>query len=256
MSIELMNKAWKTNFKGNDLLILLSLSDNASDEGYCFPSWNTIRQKTKVSKGTLSYTLKAFEYFGLIKRVHRKREDGSNKSNEYLIKVFDIDIEKFKKYKQELSFNKNQSSENELAPSSDSELHESSLYESLEEEEEKIINEKLKSKFFNEFYTWLKADGLKAKKSERLHKKIIFKNLSNDDGKTLENFNDFLQDKKNQFKIFENQIISFDGVTEFKVEKIEVELEIEIFKLIFTNKKLTKFNFKDFEKIKNCIIAS
>ncbi len=251
-----MNKAWKTNFKGNDLLILLSLSDNASDEGYCFPSWNTIRQKTKVSKGTLSYTLKAFEYFGLIKRVHRKREDGSNKSNEYLIKVFDIDIEKFKKYKQELSLNKNQSSENELAPSSDSELHESSLYESLEEEEEKIINEKLKSKFFNEFYTWLKADGLKAKKSERLHKKIIFKNLSNDDGKTLENFNDFLQDKKNQFKIFENQIISFDGVTEFKVEKIEVELEIEIFKLIFTNKKLTKFNFKDFEKIKNCIIAS
>ncbi|MDN5104139.1 hypothetical protein O8C79_02375 [Aliarcobacter butzleri] len=256
MSIELMNKAWKTNFKGNDLLILLSLSDNASDEGYCFPSWNTIRQKTKVSKGTLSYTLKAFEYFGLIKRVHRKREDGSNKSNEYLIKVFDIDIEKFKKYKQELSLSKNQSSENELAPSSDCELHESSLYESLEEEEEKIINQKLKTKFFNEFYTWLKADGLKAKKSERLHKKIIFKNLSNDDGKTLENFNDFLQDKKNQFKIFENQIISFDGVTEFKVEKIEVELEIEIFKLIFTNKKLTKFNFKDFEKIKNCIIAS
>ncbi|MFW2597803.1 hypothetical protein ACN9JZ_03690 [Aliarcobacter butzleri] len=256
MSIELMNKAWKTNFKGNDLLILLSLSDNASDEGYCFPSWNTIRQKTKVSKGTLSYTLKAFEYFGLIKRVHRKREDGSNKSNEYLIKVFDIDIEKFKKYKQELSLNKNQSSENELAPSSDSELYESSLYESLEEEEEKIINEKLKSKFFNEFYTWLKADGLKAKKSERLHKKIIFKNLSNDDSKTLENFNDFLQDKKNQFKIFENQIISFDGINEFKVEKIEVELEVEIFKLIFTNKKLTKFNFKDFEKIKNCIIAS
>ncbi|MCT7588547.1 hypothetical protein [Aliarcobacter butzleri] len=80
--------------------------------------------------------------------------------------------------------------------------------------------------------------------------------MSNDDSKTLENFNDFLQDKKNQFKIFENQIISFDGINEFKVEKIEVELEVEIFKLIFTNKKLTKFNFKDFEKIKNCIIAS
>mgnify|MGYP000212248842 CR=1 FL=1 len=117
-----MNKAWETSFKGNDLLILLSLADNASDEGYCFPSWNTIRNKTKVSKGTLSYTLKAFEHFGLIERNHRNRENGSNKSNEYLVKVFDIDIEEFKKYKQKISSKKDQSSETELCHSSENEL--------------------------------------------------------------------------------------------------------------------------------------
>jgi hypothetical protein len=113
-----------------------------------------------------------------------------------------------------------------------------------------------KIELFDKFYIWLKDDGLKPKRSERLHKKKIFASLLSNDEMTLENFNDFLQDKKNQFKIFENQIISFDGVTEFIVEKVEVELEVEIFKLILTNKKQTKFSFKDFEKIKNCIIAS
>jgi hypothetical protein len=134
MSLELMNKAWKTSFNGNDLLILLSLADNASDEGYCFPSWKTIIKKTKVSKATLSYTLNAFEHFEIIKRTHRKRENGSNASNEYIVNILDIDIKIFKSYKQKISSKKDQSSESELYhtvqnlnyPSSESELDPSS----------------------------------------------------------------------------------------------------------------------------------
>ncbi len=146
MSLELMNKTWKTSFNGNDLLILLALADNASDEGFCFPSWKTIMKKTKVSKATLSYTLNAFEHFGIVKRSHRKRENGSNASNEYIVNVLDIDIKDFKNYKQKISSKKNQSSESEpyptvqnlnypsseseLDPSSESELTiEPSLYE-------------------------------------------------------------------------------------------------------------------------------
>lgn len=114
----------------------------------------------------------------------------------------------------------------------------------------------LKIKFFDEFYNWLKSDGLKPIKSERLHKKVIFANLNNGDSKTEENFSDFLQSKENQFKIFENQIISFDGVNKFTVKEVEVELEDESFKLIFTNNTLTKCNFEQFEYLRSRIIEA
>lgn len=116
-----------------------------------------------------------------------------------------------------------------------------------------MIAENQKVKLFDEFYNWLVADGLKAKKSERLHRKKIFAALLANNQMTLDNFNDFLQDKKSQFKIFENQIISFDGINEFTVKKIEVELETESFRLFFTNNTASRFNFKQFSKIKNLI---
>ncbi|MCG3661515.1 hypothetical protein [Aliarcobacter butzleri] len=116
-----------------------------------------------------------------------------------------------------------------------------------------MIAENQKVKLFDEFYNWLVADGLKAKKSERLHRKKIFASLLADNQMTLDNFNDFLQDKENQFKIFENQIISFDGINEFTVKKVEVELNNESFRLIFTNNTASRFNFKQFSKIKNLI---
>lgn len=49
---------------------------------------------------------------------------------------------------------------------------------------------------FNEFITWLKNDGLSPKKSERLWKKKIFSNLCHDDPKTLENYEDYLNETK------------------------------------------------------------
>lgn len=85
MSIRLIQQAWESPLKGNDLLILISLADNASDEGYCFPSWQTIMKKTKVSKGTLSSVLNRLEKNGYIARESRKRESGSDASNGYFI---------------------------------------------------------------------------------------------------------------------------------------------------------------------------
>jgi hypothetical protein len=160
MSIKLITKAWDTQFKGNDLLVLISLADNASDEGYCFPSWNTIMKKTKVGKSTLSYILKSFEHFGVLERKSRKREDGSNTSNEYIINIIDVNIDKFTKYKQSLRDKKNNhssetelpitvpnvnypSSETEPAPSSETEpaivttIYEPSIEPSLKEKDKK-----------------------------------------------------------------------------------------------------------------------
>lgn len=49
---------------------------------------------------------------------------------------------------------------------------------------------------FDEFIVWLKNDGLKPFKSERIWKKKIFTNLLNCHVQTLENYTDFLVDKK------------------------------------------------------------
>lgn len=85
MSIKLITKAWESPAKGNDLLVLISLADNASDEGYCWPSWKSIMAKTKVSKGTLSSVLNRLEEAGYIARESRKRTNGSDASNGYYI---------------------------------------------------------------------------------------------------------------------------------------------------------------------------
>jgi len=49
---------------------------------------------------------------------------------------------------------------------------------------------------FDEFILWLKDDGIKPKTSERLWKKKIFTNLLNEHKNTLDNYKDFLLDKK------------------------------------------------------------
>lgn len=57
-----------------------------------------------------------------------------------------------------------------------------------------IVDENQKIELFDKFYTWLKEDGLKPKRSERLHKKKIFASLLANDEMTIENFKDFLED--------------------------------------------------------------
>lgn len=85
MSIKLIQQAWDSPLKGNDLLVLIALADNASDEGYCWPSWQSIMSKTKVSRGTLSSVLNRLEAGGYIARESRKRDSGSDASNGYFI---------------------------------------------------------------------------------------------------------------------------------------------------------------------------
>lgn len=106
MSIKLMQKAWECPVNGNDLLILLSLCDFASDEGELFPSLKTIQNKTKVSKGTLSYVLRAYEEIGVITREKRVRDNGSNTSTFYKILKLNFTLEEYKKaYQQARNYN-------------------------------------------------------------------------------------------------------------------------------------------------------
>ncbi len=97
MSIDLMSKAWKTEQKGNDLLVLLALCDFANDDGELFPSLSTISKKAKVGKTTLGYILRAYEEIGVITRARRKRDNGSDTSNTYKINTLNFDSNAYKK---------------------------------------------------------------------------------------------------------------------------------------------------------------
>uniref|UniRef100_UPI0040476F6D hypothetical protein n=1 Tax=Aliarcobacter sp. TaxID=2321116 RepID=UPI0040476F6D len=56
------------------------------------------------------------------------------------------------------------------------------------------ICEKTKIELFDDFYQWLKEDGLTPKRSERLHRKKIFASLLANDPMTVDNFIDFQND--------------------------------------------------------------
>ena len=130
-----------------------------------------------------------------------------------------------------------------------------------------MIAENQKIELFNEFYNWLVADGLKAKKSERLHRKKIFASLMANKEMTLDNFKDFLAYKKEDekrafFRRIENleceQIFYLDCYR--YISKIEIFEHLEEFKLrtssFETGKEINHIvtcQFSQIEEIKKLI---
>ncbi len=122
-----------------------------------------------------------------------------------------------------------------------------------------MIAENQKVELFDEFYNWLVADGLKAKKSERLHRKKIFASLMANKDMTLDNFKDFLaykkEDKKRAFiRRIENleceQIFYLDCYR--YISKIEVFEHLEEFKITtsyFDNKEINHIITCKFEQL-------
>jgi len=94
-----------------------------------------------------------------------------------------------------------------------------------------MIDENQKIELFDKFYDWLKADGLKPKTSERLHRKKIFTSLLNNNQMTLDNFNDFLNDIKIQnIKNLQSQTINYQNQL-FNVDEVVVNKNLEEFTL-------------------------
>lgn len=117
------------------------------------------------------------------------------------------------------------------------------------------IDENQKIELFNKFYNWLKADGLKPLKSERLHRKKVFSSLINNCPMTIDNFKDFLFDRMlNEIKNLKSQIINYDNKNIF-IDEIEIFNLKEEFILI--NRKLNinlKCKFSQLKDIKKRII--
>ena len=93
------------------------------------------------------------------------------------------------------------------------------------------IDDNQKTELFDKFYDWLKADGLKPKTSERLHRKKIFSCLLNNNQMTLDNFSDFLQDIQIQdIKNLESQTINYQNQL-FNIDEVQINKNVEEFTL-------------------------
>ena len=129
-----------------------------------------------------------------------------------------------------------------------------------------MLSENQKVELFDEFYNWLVADGLKAKKSERLHRKKIFASLMANKEMTLDNFKDFLAYKKEDEKrAFIRRIENLECEQIFYLDcyryisKIEIFEHLEEFKLTtsyFENKEINYIitcKFSQLEEIEKLI---
>jgi hypothetical protein len=86
MSIKQMTRVFNDDtLKPTKKLIMLAISDSANDSGVAFPSWNTIAQKTGLSRQSLQDNLKQLVDDGYLFKKNRSRKKGGRSSNKYLI---------------------------------------------------------------------------------------------------------------------------------------------------------------------------
>lgn len=116
------------------------------------------------------------------------------------------------------------------------------------------INENQKIELFDKFYEWLKADGLKPKTSERLHRKKIFSSLMNNHQMTLDNFSDFLIDyQKEQILVLKGKIIEINGF-HYLIQDIKIEDKLDVFTLITNNNIHLKCKIENLTQIQKKIL--
>ena len=117
------------------------------------------------------------------------------------------------------------------------------------------IDENQKIELFDKFYDWLKADGLKPKTSERLHRKKIFSSLLNNHQMTLDNFKDFLEDIKIQdINNLQNQTINYQNQF-FVIDTVQINDKKKEFILKNIEQNVCiKCKFTQIKEVKNLIV--
>ena len=117
-----------------------------------------------------------------------------------------------------------------------------------------MITENQKIELFEQFYNWLKLDGLVPRKSERLHRKKIFASLMANREMTLDNFKDFLAYKKDHEKrAFIRRIENLECEQIFYLDCYRYISKIDIFEHL-EEFKLTTSSFETGKEI-NYIIT-
>jgi hypothetical protein len=88
MSIKMMNFAWKMPLNSTETIVLLAIADAANDEGFGFPGYESLLEKTKLSRSTLAKTLDILEKAGFFERKAHAEIGKGRKSNTYQL-LFD-----------------------------------------------------------------------------------------------------------------------------------------------------------------------
>lgn len=85
MSIKVMSWVWDNSpYEGKQLLIHLALADFADDDGYCWPSQETIARKSRCSVETVRTTTRRMQADGFLSIA--KQSDGRGSSHKYVLK--------------------------------------------------------------------------------------------------------------------------------------------------------------------------
>lgn len=67
MAVKISHWVWQhSGAKGNDLLVLLALADNANDDGVCWPSLRYLAEKTRLHENTIRSRLKSLRGLGIV----------------------------------------------------------------------------------------------------------------------------------------------------------------------------------------------
>ncbi|MBS9780940.1 MAG: helix-turn-helix domain-containing protein [Gammaproteobacteria bacterium] len=87
MSIKILSKAFEMPLKPNEKLVMLALADCANDDGYAYPGYKKLIQKTSLARATLAKNLKILELAGLFdKEGHATIGEGKS-VNTYQLKL-------------------------------------------------------------------------------------------------------------------------------------------------------------------------
>jgi len=72
MSYKYLTPAWEADLPSATKIVLISLADQANDQGYCWPSVQTLVKRTGLSERSVFAQLKTLEEKGYVTRKARK----------------------------------------------------------------------------------------------------------------------------------------------------------------------------------------
>ena len=84
----LSNSIFKQGLKPREFIVYCCLVKHSDKNGICFPSRRLIAEDCCIDKKTVDAAIISLEKAGLVKKKKRRRQDGSNTSNAYTVKLF------------------------------------------------------------------------------------------------------------------------------------------------------------------------
>ena len=82
------NRISDYRLKPRDYAVYCCLVKHSDKNGVCFPSRRLIAEECCIDKKTVDAAIRSLEKAGLVKKKKRRRQDGSNTSNAYTVKLF------------------------------------------------------------------------------------------------------------------------------------------------------------------------
>ena len=114
----------------------------------------------------------------------------------------------------------------------------------------KEISDEIKIEKFEDFYQWLKEDGLVARRSERMLKKRIFRNLLGNEEMTMENFEDFWEEEQTKKRD------SFEEFYGKKIRYLDDRVGILIEKIVLVEKLESQKGLKVYTEIGSIVVKN